>query len=271
KIADFGMARDIYKNDYYRKGGRAFLPVKWMPPEAFLDGIFTSKTDTWAFGVLLWEVFSLGYTPYPGRQNQEVMQLIVAGGRLDPPIGTPDEIYQLMIRCWETNAEDRPNFKQIIRFLAESLNLPSVVNAPLPPIVYKMSHQTMSETPPMATRSSAPPGDSDPINPMSATSQATLSTLLQSSMTESTTTSSYDSMPTKGEGVTHNLCTPYEAKHPRSAMESRPLERIASGDDSISSHDESTLHDTCSVKQSPYKIEKTTSGLLPQPGSSTGS
>ena len=47
KIADFGMARDIYRADYYRKGGKAMLPVKWMPPEAYLDGIFTSKTDVW--------------------------------------------------------------------------------------------------------------------------------------------------------------------------------------------------------------------------------
>lgn len=52
------------------------LPVKWMPPEAFLDGMFTSKTDVWSFGVLLWEVMSMGYMPYPGRGNQEVMQLV---------------------------------------------------------------------------------------------------------------------------------------------------------------------------------------------------
>lgn len=63
-----------------------------MPPEAFLDGIFTSKTDCWAYGVLLWEIFSLGYVPYTGRPNHEVMQLIVAGDRLDPPIGVPEEV-----------------------------------------------------------------------------------------------------------------------------------------------------------------------------------
>lgn len=60
------------RQDYYRKGGKAMLPVKWMPPEAFLDGIFTVKTDVWSFGVLMWEIFSLGYMPYPGRNNQEV-------------------------------------------------------------------------------------------------------------------------------------------------------------------------------------------------------
>ena len=70
---------------FCRKGGKAMLPVKWMPPEAFLDGIFTSKTDIWSFGILLWEVMSLGYMPYPGRGNQEVMQLVTNGGRLEPP------------------------------------------------------------------------------------------------------------------------------------------------------------------------------------------
>lgn len=82
KIADFGMARDIYRSDYYRKGGKAMLPIKWMPPEAFLDGIFTSKTDVWSFGVLLWEVFSLGLMPYTGLPNRDVMQLVTGGGRL---------------------------------------------------------------------------------------------------------------------------------------------------------------------------------------------
>uniref|UniRef100_A0A7E4VUV3 Tyrosine-protein kinase receptor n=1 Tax=Panagrellus redivivus TaxID=6233 RepID=A0A7E4VUV3_PANRE len=261
KIADFGMARDIYSNDYYRKGGRAFLPVKWMPPEAFLDGIFTSKTDTWAFGILLWELFSIGFTPYTGRQNQEVMQLIVSGGRLDPPIGTPDEVYKFMICCWETSAELRPNFTQIVAFLNAALKLNSVVDAPLPPIVHKMVHKK-SSTPP-SIRSSAPPGDND----LGTTSQATISTMV-TSMTESTTTSSYDSMPTKGEGVTHNLCAPYETKLARPVISMNPpLERVASGDESMSSHDESTLHDTCSVKQSPYAIG-TIGG---QPGESSSS
>lgn len=65
------------------------LPIKWMPPEAFLDGIFTSKTDVWSFGVLLWEIMSMGYMPYTGCANRDVMQLVTSGGRLEPPANCP--------------------------------------------------------------------------------------------------------------------------------------------------------------------------------------
>nr|XP_042902778.1 leukocyte tyrosine kinase receptor [Parasteatoda tepidariorum] len=132
KIADFGMARDIYRADYYRKGGKAVLPVKWMPPEAFLDGVFTSKTDVWSFGVLLWEVISLGYMPYPGRGNQEVMQLVTSGGRLEPPTNCPAPIYHIMMQCWHPHPDQRPNFSTIIERLGYCLQDPDVINAVLP-------------------------------------------------------------------------------------------------------------------------------------------
>lgn len=132
KIADFGMARDIYRNDYYRKGGKAMLPVKWMPPEAFLDGIFTSKTDVWSFGVLLWEVMSLGYMPYPGRGNHEVMQLVTSGGRLEPPSNCPSPVYHIMVQCWNAVPEDRPNFTLILERLGYCLQDPDVMHAALP-------------------------------------------------------------------------------------------------------------------------------------------
>uniref|UniRef100_A0A5S6R118 Tyrosine-protein kinase receptor n=1 Tax=Trichuris muris TaxID=70415 RepID=A0A5S6R118_TRIMR len=135
KIADFGMARDIYRADYYRKGGKAMLPVKWMPPEAFLDGIFTSKTDVWSYGVLLWEIFSLGYMPYPGRGNQEVMQLVTAGGRLECPTGCPIKIYQVMTHCWNTISESRPNFDAIISRLESCMHDPSILALPLPSVM----------------------------------------------------------------------------------------------------------------------------------------
>jgi len=99
------------------------LPVKWMPPEAFLDGIFTSKTDIWSFGILLWEVMSLGYMPYPGRGNQEVMQLVTNGGRLEPPNYCPGPLYGLMCQCWHPIPEERPNFLTILERLGYCLQV----------------------------------------------------------------------------------------------------------------------------------------------------
>jgi anaplastic lymphoma kinase len=107
----------------FRKGGKAMLPVKWMPPEAFLDGIFTSKTDIWSFGILLWEVMSLGYMPYPGRGNQEVMQLVTNGGRLEPPNYCPGPLYGLMCQCWHPIPEERPNFLTILERLGYCLQV----------------------------------------------------------------------------------------------------------------------------------------------------
>ncbi|KAK5639789.1 hypothetical protein RI129_010600 [Pyrocoelia pectoralis] len=132
KIADFGMSRDIYRSDYYRKGGRAMLPIKWMPPEAFLDGIFTAKTDVWSFGVLLWEIMSMGYMPYTGCANRQVMQLVTSGGRLEPPTNCPGPIYGIMTQCWHPDPDQRPNFKLILERLGYCGQDPEVLKAPLP-------------------------------------------------------------------------------------------------------------------------------------------
>nr|KAF6307558.1 ALK receptor tyrosine kinase [Myotis myotis] len=132
KIGDFGMARDIYRASYYRKGGCAMLPVKWMPPEAFMEGIFTSKTDTWSFGVLLWEIFSLGYMPYPSKSNQEVLEFVTSGGRMDPPKNCPGPVYRIMTQCWQHQPEDRPNFATILERIEYCTQDPDVINTALP-------------------------------------------------------------------------------------------------------------------------------------------
>ncbi|XP_045540777.1 ALK tyrosine kinase receptor [Papilio machaon] len=132
KIADFGMARDVYRAEYYKKGGKAMLPIKWMPPEAYIDGVFTIKTDVWSFGVLLWEVFSLGMMPYTGCTNREVMEMVSGGGRLEKPYGCPQEIYRLMCECWNPNPEERPAFAQMFDRLQRFLQDPEIVSAPLP-------------------------------------------------------------------------------------------------------------------------------------------
>ncbi|XP_019886426.2 ALK tyrosine kinase receptor isoform X2 [Ooceraea biroi] len=132
KIADFGMARDIYRSDYYKKDGKAMLPVKWMPPESFLDGIFTSKTDVWSFGILLWEIMSFGYMPYTGCTNREVISMVTAGGRLENPAGCPDPIYGIMTQCWHPRPNDRPSFANIVQSISYCLQDPSVINHPTP-------------------------------------------------------------------------------------------------------------------------------------------
>lgn len=92
KIGDFGLARDIYKNDYYRKEGEGLLPVRWMSPESLVYGVFTSQSDIWAFGVLCWEIMTLGQQPYPARNNIEVLNYVREGGRLTRPRDCPEEL-----------------------------------------------------------------------------------------------------------------------------------------------------------------------------------
>ncbi|KAL1518252.1 hypothetical protein ABEB36_001900 [Hypothenemus hampei] len=141
KIADFGMSRDIYRADYYRKDGKAMLPIKWMPPEAFLEGLFSSKTDVWSFGILLWEIMKMGFMPYTGCSNREVMDLVVRGGRLERPENCPPPIYAIMYSCWLPKPEDRPNFGTLLERLSYCLQDSEVLNAPLPMFYFKANDE----------------------------------------------------------------------------------------------------------------------------------
>ncbi|XP_011346152.2 proto-oncogene tyrosine-protein kinase ROS isoform X2 [Ooceraea biroi] len=131
KIGDFGLARDIYKNDYYRKEGEGLLPVRWMAPESLVDGVFTSQSDVWAFGVLIWEITSLGQQPYPARTNLEVLHYVRAGGRLPKPLNCPPSLHQLMLRCWST-ADARPSFKVCLEnIIALRSNIEDAILSPV--------------------------------------------------------------------------------------------------------------------------------------------
>ncbi|XP_063534702.1 proto-oncogene tyrosine-protein kinase ROS [Cydia strobilella] len=117
KIGDFGLARDIYKNDYYRKEGEGLLPVRWMAVECLVDGVFSCQSDVWAWGVLCWEVLSLGQQPYPARTNREVLGYVRAGGTPDRPPNCPSLFYELLQKCWSYNAEARPSFRQCLELV----------------------------------------------------------------------------------------------------------------------------------------------------------
>lgn len=84
KIADFGMSRDVYTCDYYKVGGSRLLPIRWMSPESILYGRYTLESDVWSFGVVLWEIYSLGRQPYYGYNNEEVRHTIqISAFRMD--------------------------------------------------------------------------------------------------------------------------------------------------------------------------------------------
>ncbi|TPP65843.1 Proto-oncogene tyrosine-protein kinase ROS, partial [Fasciola gigantica] len=119
KLCDFGLARDIYKNDCYLKRNEPKLPVRWMSPEAIRDGLFTTKSDVWAFAVTCWEVMTLGADPFYGRANLDVMNLVIGGHVLGRPENCPDELYNQMLQCWSRFSEMRPSFVDLTEKMNE--------------------------------------------------------------------------------------------------------------------------------------------------------
>jgi len=122
KVADFGLARDIYKDEHYVKTTAGLLPVKWMAIEALVDRVYTHKSDVWSFGVLLWELFTLGGSPYPGLPANEVYQYLMEGQRMDIPVNCPDEMYEIMCNCWQHSPDDRASFADLVARLDKLLD-----------------------------------------------------------------------------------------------------------------------------------------------------
>ena len=121
KIADFGMSRSLYSSHYYRIQGRAILPIRWMANECFY-GRFSEKTDVWAFGVVMWEVFTLAKEqPYSSLSDQEVIENAVNTEEmklLSKPEHCPEEVYEVMVQCWEKDPETRIDFEDVYSSLA---------------------------------------------------------------------------------------------------------------------------------------------------------
>ncbi|XP_017774696.1 PREDICTED: tyrosine-protein kinase transmembrane receptor Ror-like isoform X1 [Nicrophorus vespilloides] len=113
KISDFGLSRDMYSCDYYRVQSKSLLPVRWMPPESILYGKFTTESDVWSYGVVLWEIYSYGLQPYYGYNNQEVINMIRSRKLLPCPDACPSYCYALMVECWAELAIRRPSFGEI--------------------------------------------------------------------------------------------------------------------------------------------------------------
>ncbi|XP_024086172.1 insulin receptor-like isoform X2 [Cimex lectularius] len=123
KIGDFGMTRDIYETDYYRKGNKGLLPIRWMAPESLNDGVFTSKSDAWSYGIVLWEMATLASQPYQGLSNEQVLQFVISGNKLELPPVYPKPFKSLTAWCWRWKPKFRPSFIEILRELEEYMTV----------------------------------------------------------------------------------------------------------------------------------------------------
>jgi abelson tyrosine-protein kinase 1 len=112
KVADFGLAR-LMRDDTYTAHAGAKFPIKWTAPEGLAYNKFSTKSDVWAFGILLWEIATYGMSPYPGVDLTDVYHMLEKGYRMECPPGCPPKIYELMRQCWQWHTKDRPTFKEI--------------------------------------------------------------------------------------------------------------------------------------------------------------
>ncbi|XP_042211505.1 ephrin type-B receptor 1-B-like isoform X4 [Homarus americanus] len=129
KIADFGLSREIESHTegaYTTRGGK--IPVRWTAPEAIAFRKFTSASDVWSLGIVMWEVMSYGERPYWNWSNQDVIKSIEKGYRLPAPMECPEAIYQLMLDCWQKERNHRPNFASIVRTLDRLIRTPEALN-----------------------------------------------------------------------------------------------------------------------------------------------
>ncbi|NIG58681.1 c-kit receptor [Pontoporia blainvillei] len=123
KICDFGLARDIKNDSNYVVKGNARLPVKWMAPESIFNCVYTFESDVWSYGIFLWELFSLGSSPYPGMPvDSKFYKMIKEGFRMLSPEHAPEEMYDIMKTCWDADPLKRPTFKQIVQLIEKQIS-----------------------------------------------------------------------------------------------------------------------------------------------------
>uniref|UniRef100_A0A8C1ZSH4 receptor protein-tyrosine kinase n=1 Tax=Cyprinus carpio TaxID=7962 RepID=A0A8C1ZSH4_CYPCA len=122
KICDFGLARDIMNDSNYVVKGNARLPVKWMAPESIFDCVYTVQSDVWSYGILLWEIFSLGKSPYPNiLVDSKFYKMIKCGYQMSRPDFASPEMYTIMKMCWNLDAAERPTFSKISQLIERML------------------------------------------------------------------------------------------------------------------------------------------------------
>ncbi|XP_053499880.1 ephrin type-A receptor 7 isoform X6 [Ictalurus furcatus] len=132
KVSDFGLSRVIDDDPeavYTTTGGK--IPVRWTAMEAIQYRKFTSASDAWSYGIVMWEVMSYGERPYWDMSNQDVIKAIEEGYRLPAPMDCPPGLHQLMLDCWQKERADRPKFDQIVAILDKMIRNPSTLKTPV--------------------------------------------------------------------------------------------------------------------------------------------
>ncbi|XP_068733582.1 fibroblast growth factor receptor 4-like [Montipora capricornis] len=119
KVTDFGMARDVQQESIYERKTRGRLPVKWTAYESLLYGKYTTKSDVWSYGVVLYEIFTVGGSPYPQMDGKKIASLLQQGYRMPKPQHVDNDLYQIMMNCWQNEPEARPSFADLTQQLKE--------------------------------------------------------------------------------------------------------------------------------------------------------
>ncbi|XP_050073592.1 tyrosine-protein kinase receptor torso isoform X2 [Anopheles maculipalpis] len=130
KIADFGLSRDIYQENLYRKTSNGKLPIKWLALESMTHQVYTSQSDVWSFGILLYEICTLGGSPYPSISTNKLLRYLESGYRMERPNSCNELLYDLMYSCWNVHPGERPTFSKIVHTV-ESLQEKDAVNEPI--------------------------------------------------------------------------------------------------------------------------------------------
>ncbi|KAJ8285013.1 hypothetical protein COCON_G00038630 [Conger conger] len=119
KVSALRLSKDVYNSEYYHYR-QSWIPLRWLPAESVFEDDFSTKTDVWSFGVLMWEVFSQGELPYTKLSDDEVLEGLQAGRmKLPAPEGCPSKVYRLMGRCWAPSLKERPSFSEMVNALGE--------------------------------------------------------------------------------------------------------------------------------------------------------
>ncbi|CAH0590074.1 unnamed protein product [Chrysodeixis includens] len=122
KIADFGLSRDVYEENQYKQKGNGKMPVKWMALESLQRRIYTTQSDVWSFGVVVWEIATVGAAPYAGVAGARLPRLLRSGYRMPRPVNCSPLLYDIMLSCWRTAPRERPTFAALHQRLDELLN-----------------------------------------------------------------------------------------------------------------------------------------------------